>query len=273
MASITEQPLQLGEGDRLLGILTLPAAVEAQRPAFIIPNTGVEHRVGPNRMHVELARSLAEAGLVTVRLDLGGLGDSDVDPVRGRTESTQDLRMAMDALSQLGIANRFVLVGLCSGAHDAHQATKADERVCGAIFLDGYAYRTPRFWVHYAAQRLFAPHRIRNALERLEKRPGTFEGGVIDVDNLEYFRVPPRETMRDDLAGFMRRGVELCFIYTGQVTMEYNYPGQLFDAFPQLRGYKKAKVHYMLRADHTFTRRETRREMAALLTQWAAQIA
>src|SRR5574339_577479 len=104
--------MTFGERRQLVGTVSLPDRVDRDPIAVLLPNTGLEHRVGPNRLHVYLARALADAGFPTVRLDLSGMGDSTssdtADPLR-------DLGAAMDALESQGIAGRFAALGLCSG--------------------------------------------------------------------------------------------------------------------------------------------------------------
>ena len=66
--------MRFGPDEQLVGILTHPEA--ASSTAVTILNAGVLHRIGPHRLHVLLARRLAELGFHALRLDLGGIGDS-----------------------------------------------------------------------------------------------------------------------------------------------------------------------------------------------------
>ena len=84
-----EQVCQFGPGDNLLGILTTPDEDKKVdgAPIAIILNAGIVHRIGPFRLHVDLARKLANLGFTTLRLDLSGLGDSQARS--GKIESNQ----------------------------------------------------------------------------------------------------------------------------------------------------------------------------------------
>ena len=91
-----ERPLYFGERSNLLGVLTAPAAPHPGSPAVILLNAGLLHRVGPNRLHVDVARRLAEAGFTSLRFDMSGVGDSelpgdggllDIERSRGRDRS------------------------------------------------------------------------------------------------------------------------------------------------------------------------------------------
>lgn len=256
-----EQTFQAGAQRQLTGVLSLPDKLDPARPALIIPNTGLDPRSGPNRMHVEAGRALASNGYACLRLDIAGLGDSD--PLPGtRPDSVQDLKAAMDEMQKRGLASRFVLAGLCSGAHDAHQTALVDERVAGAVFLDGYAYRTPKFRWHWLLQRVFEPRRLRAGLRRL-----TFSSAP-PPDPVNLFAQPSLQQARADYARMLERGLALAFVYTGQVQNEFNYEDQLWDMFPVLRGHPKLLYRYMIHADHIFSRRAQRVELLGLLLPW-----
>jgi hypothetical protein len=257
---------------RLFGVLSLPDAQPWNAPPVLIPNTGMEHRVGPNRLHVQMCRALASAGIPALRVDLAGFGDSHAD---GELNSTRDLQDAIDELSKRGYGEQVVGVGLCSGAHDVHQLAKVDQRVVGAAFIDGYAYATRLFRVNYLLQRISDPARIfRHVHGRLASR-GQLERGELedekenfDPDEAEYVRQPSRQQMAEDLQEFMRRRLALMYVYTGQVQHQYNYRGQLLSAFPSLRAYDRLTLHYLVHADHTFSRTQMRSHMIATLLRW-----
>ena len=75
---VTEQTFLFGDAKSLVGIVTDPATGNgrAERPAALLLNAGLTYRVGPNRLYVKIARALASQGLVTLRFDLSGIGDS-----------------------------------------------------------------------------------------------------------------------------------------------------------------------------------------------------
>ena len=71
-----EEIVQFGDDNRLSGILTLSPEMVTDRPLVIFLNAGIVHHVGPNRLHVKLARALAEERYEVLRFDLSGLGES-----------------------------------------------------------------------------------------------------------------------------------------------------------------------------------------------------
>ena len=263
MATLRETPIRFGEQGRLLGIVTVPAQQLPGQPTVIIPNTGLEHRVGPNRLHVQIARALAAAGYASLRFDIAGLGDSD--PAPGQAASAQaDLKAAADALTARRLGPEFMLIGLCSGAHDAHQFAASDSRVAGALFIDGYAYPTRKFRLIRAWRRLCEPGKIWRRLLHWRPAQSAVPAGI----SMGLFRYPPQAEAGADYQRMLERGVHLAFVYTGDVEYEYAYRDQLLDLFPQLRGY--AKLWYLPHSDHTLTRRRTREELIALARDWLA---
>ncbi len=109
---------------RLFAILTRPKTVNTKRPLVILLNSGAVHHVGPNRVYTHMARTIAEAGLLCVRLDIEGLGDSfKPDLIREnhpfQTTTQANLATAMAYLKHCGLAQDFIVGGICSGAHAA----------------------------------------------------------------------------------------------------------------------------------------------------------
>lgn len=267
-----EKPIAFGEGRRLVGVLTQPDSARDGSPAVIIPNTGVDHRVGPNRLHVVLSRALAELGLPVLRMDLSGMGDS-LPRLGGSVDSVADQRAALDELERLGIAKTFIVIGLCSGAHDAHLLTLADPRIVAGAYIDHYAYQTPRFKFNYWRERLLSPRRLMNVLRPLfQSKVQREKEAIIRGSDLQYFIKPPRDVFAQNLDEFMRRNLWLLFVYTGEVQAEYNYREQLLDGFPPLGAYQRLALSFTPGSDHTFTRAFMRRELIAIVSEWIGRV-
>jgi pimeloyl-ACP methyl ester carboxylesterase len=143
---IQEVPVAFGHRQALSGIL-----LEPRRPfrdvAMLFLNAGIVHRVGPNRCHVSLARSLAERGIASLRFDLSGLGESEpASTDLGYNERVlSEMRSAMSLLAErLGI-RKVALFGICSGADSGLSIARAEPRVVGAILAEVYSADSPSF--------------------------------------------------------------------------------------------------------------------------------
>lgn len=183
-----ERTLRFGPDDRLVATLCEPAlgpAVE-DLPALLVLNTGATPRTGAGRSAVELARALALDGVRSLRLDLGGIGDSALPPGEPagdiyRRGAIFEVRAALDLLEARGV-RAVVGLGICSGAFMAFHAALADPRLVGLVLVN-----LPRF-----AWRPFHPLvfvRTR-ALLALLARPATWRRAFAGRDELvAAFRV------------------------------------------------------------------------------------
>lgn len=138
---MTERAQLFGRPRALVGILTSPSPGVASDalPGVIILNAGILHRVGPNRIHVKIARRLAGAGFHTLRFDMSGIGDSCVraDNLSFEKRAIQETREAMDCLGMKAGIDTYMLVGICSGADVAFEVARVDERVAGLYLING----------------------------------------------------------------------------------------------------------------------------------------
>ena len=136
---MSESVVCFGSAARLVGILT-PARSPAgdERPAIVLLNSGLIHRIAPNRLYVRLARRLAALGHDCLRFDFSGIGDSSVrrDALPVEESGVAETREAMDLLSEERPRRRFVLLGLCGGGYFAFRTALVDERVAGVALLN-----------------------------------------------------------------------------------------------------------------------------------------
>ncbi|MBM7459417.1 alpha/beta fold hydrolase [Rhodococcus coprophilus] len=92
---------------------------DGRQPTVLFFGTAYEHRIGPSRLWVELARTLASHGISSVRFDRSGVGDTGAvghgQPASLYSEVSD--RDALDAAEALGVdPDDIVVTGLCSGA-------------------------------------------------------------------------------------------------------------------------------------------------------------
>ena len=124
LGEITEEAIAI---DGLAAIASRPASPPAR--AVLLLNAGAIRRIGPNRLHVVLARRLAATGDLVLRVDLSGLGDSPArrgapDNAVYGDHAVGDVA-AVVAWARAQGATRIAVAGLCSGAYHAQKAAVA----------------------------------------------------------------------------------------------------------------------------------------------------
>ncbi len=134
-----EKIVSLGSG--IFGILAEPARKERAECCVLYLNAGGVRHIGPNRMWVDAARSGAEQGIASLRLDLRGIGESEggefLDiPALYQEELVEQVQEAITVLRTRFGFHRFAVVGLCAGAFWAFHAAMRNRDVCSAILLN-----------------------------------------------------------------------------------------------------------------------------------------
>lgn len=268
---MTEQALRFGPEKKLIGILNCPERFEKDFPTALILNAGIVHRVGPFRIHVDLARALANQGIASLRLDLSGLGDSEVrkDLPIGMNRAELDLIDAMDAVREgLGV-DKFVLIGLCSGAYNAHQVAVTNQRVAGAVFLDGIAYETKKHARRKLRRRL-RYRSLRNAVKRrIVPNALTHEqrGGV---DSAEFFTIDkPAEKVAQEIQSMVDRQMQLLYAFT-EGYKEVSSADQFREMFNLQPDGEQLQVDYYPNFEHTFSLTPHREIIVNRVATWYA---
>lgn len=280
MERIVEQALLLGPRKSMVGVIT-PASAQASAsdaPFIVILNAGIIHRVGPNRMHVLLARALAAAGFGVLRVDLSGLGDSEVrhDGLPPLDATLADIRDILDMLQSTRQVQRVVLVGLCSGADHSIIYAGTDERVVGVALMDPSIPRTVGYYVHHYGHRILGirawmnfalgRHPVWRALKR-RMSPVPAESHVeARGPSLEDPKV--RAFLQNAYGRALSNGAQLLAVLTADRQRQHNHRRQLLDAFPQLSFGKQLRLEYFKDCDHTFTSAANRARLIDLVVEW-----
>jgi dienelactone hydrolase len=242
-------------------------------------NAGVIHRVGPTRIYVDVARGLAERGYCVLRFDLSGLGDSESfnAGITIADGALADIDEALNFMASSRGADRFVLLGLCSGANHALLQAFEDARVVGTMLIDPSVQRTRKSWVIHLARRLLHASTLR-AIVTLQHplfRRGTAiargvavaqaaEGaaGRMEVGDMG------REAVVDALNRTIERGVQFMFAFTGGVNHIYNYRDQLFDLLPGVKFGSQLRLEYIPETDHTISDQASRSRLIQSIGDW-----
>jgi pimeloyl-ACP methyl ester carboxylesterase len=275
---LSEQAVLLGPRQSLVGVVTETATPKvAGRPAIVILNTGIIHRVGHHRMYVTISRRLAVAGSIVLRFDFSGLGDSDsrTDGLPPLASSLADITEALDWLTSMRPVTRVILVGLCSGADHALLYGYTDPRVVGLVLVDPSIPPTARYYVHYIGRRLM---RFRSWLSVPLGRSRLWWMMMERIAFAIHPRWEPRHislqnpTIRSHLEQVYRRsiaqGIEFLAIFTGQQSSRQSYREQLLEAFPNVKFDGQLRLEYFEDCDHTFTFDHDRQRLTSVLLDW-----
>lgn len=269
-----ERVIRFGAANHLVGVLSNPQeSGSSDRPLALFLNAGIVHRSGPFRLHVDLARSLAAQGYSSLRMDLSGLGDSDIrrEIKDGQDRATLDAKDAMEFLTQETGCEKFVLVGLCSGAYNAHQVSIDDERIAGAVFLDGLVFRTDGFERRKRMHRMTHPRFWRNAVKRrlvkdaLERAEGDAPGGA------EFFEVDRSAgEVGNEIRRMLKRDQQLLFVYTEGYD-DISSRSQFQEMFDLQPNETNLQVEYYKNFEHTYRLSAHRQIVVKRVTDWYAE--
>ncbi len=142
---VKESFIKFGKDRDCFAILSEPtiSTSHAGLPVIVIVNSGANHRVGPGRLYVTIARELAHLGFRSLRIDIPGLGDSVVNE-RSRenrdyiSNSSDVIHDAIKALGEDYRDYRYVMTGLCSGAYASFHAALdlKDVNIAEAVLIN-----------------------------------------------------------------------------------------------------------------------------------------
>ena len=267
-----EKVLSLGNSSSLIVIVSEPETIEGveRKPAVLFWNAGILHRVGPYRLYVDMSRRLAKLGFLAARFDLSGKGDSgprrDMVPEKERVK--RDVQEVMNLVTINTGIEKFVLIGLCSGADDAFPIAVLDRRVSGLVMLDGFGYRTFNYYVYYYLPRIYRCYKLESWKKFVVRKYNNYlsrSGRKVD----DYIReFPPKKKARADILSLIERKVNLLFVYSGTVGEYYNYKGQFVDMFKPIELNEKLQVEYFTEATHIYDRLEDRNRLMSCVCDW-----
>ncbi len=275
---ITEELVEIDDGHPLTAIASTRGLSHAR--AVILLNAGATHRVGPNRLHVALARTLAAQGMLAVRLDQSGLGDSPPRPKAAENvvyseHAVADVAAAVAWVRGRG-AKHVTVIGLCSGAYHAIRAAVAGLPIDTIVSINPLTFRwKPGMPLDFAAFRIASDtRRYRRSVRSSESWRKLLRGDVDLVratrvlatrvqtavehtarDAFRRLHVRLRDDLGSDLSTLARRGVAMHFVFAA------NDPGRamLFEqggsVVTRLERAGALTIDIIPNADHTFTPR------------------
>lgn len=271
----------------MYGILSLPK-VAAPKGMLIVVG-GPQSRTGSHRQFTLLARYLAAHGVPVLRFDCRGMGDSEGD-AKTFEDFEDDLRCAIDAfLEEIPSLKELVIWGLCDAASAALFYAYRDRRVTGLVLLNPWV-RTDEgaakvYLKHYYITRLFDTQlwskiwhgrfNYSEAIQSLLKTIGTtVQGGKRNAatvkdkrDNRSCDLAPLPERMLDGLSRFNGK---LLLIISGDdfTAKEFSDVVGGSRKWQELLASPQVSQRVLPEANHTFSRREWRDQVAVWTDEW-----
>jgi Serine aminopeptidase, S33 len=285
------------EADRgLFGVLSDRRGDHGRcRTGIVVANAGSVHTVGPGRLYVELARDWAARGFSVLRMDVGGVGDSETRPGSADNHpypdhAVQDIASAVRWMVEHTGVSRVIVAGLCSGAHASFHAGLELQGIEGIIVINPIVfYWSPACALDVSvASDYFASRHYPQAVRQIDSWVRLARGDIRvgKVASVGYRRIlevaagaaatfgrrlgwrgPDAEDVAADLGRISARGVDVLLVFSeGDPGLDFVQRRYGRD----VRLLERERSNFALRivpnADHTFSRLETRERLARLLT-------
>jgi len=278
---ISEQAVLFGARASLVGIVAkATSAASPVRPAIVILNTGIIHRVGHHRMFVSMSRALAALGYTVLRFDFSGNGDSDPrdDGLSPVDACMAEIREAVDWLARDGTASRMILVGLCSGADHAVLYGHTDPRIVGLVLMDPYIPPTLRYYVHFIGRRLRQGSSWFNVLSGRSRTLRMLIRPMLHIAHPKRKAWPrglqnrvPRQTVERHYQSSVDKGIEILAIFTEETTRQ-TYREQMIEALPNVSFGDRLRLEFFPGSDHTFKLESDRIRLIQLILRWVSAV-
>lgn len=286
---MNEQIVRFGRDGALCGILARPHSCAEGIPGIVLLSSAMEHRAGPARFYVKLARALAEKGFPVLRFDFSGVGDSGPrrDGLPFERSAVEETRAALDVLAAESDCRRFALVGLCSGATISFKAACVDPRIVGATLINAPRYLDEpdsevltTIWQrnqadHYRRAKMFDWRSWHKLLSGRSDYVVLLAAGLGMLRGLGRARRQVRADSAIDGAAFERlchRRVELLLVFSeGDWGLEY-LRAVLGQQVRQWTTTKNPRVQVIEGTDHILTRLESQERVQRLILEWGARL-
>jgi len=281
---VREEAVLLGKSGSLVGVITVPPAHarEASRPAVILLNAGLVHRVGPGRLYVRLARRLAARGFVVVRFDWSGIGDSPFSTEKGTRESLHigETREAMDLIARSRGVDGFCVMGLCSGAVGALKTILKDSRAVGAVLINPGGFNPSAEWNRYVRNRswmrIYAGNLLRPSSWWIAISGKTEYGRLADVLSQRLRNLLRRPESVPDVTSSVASEMKAAIQSEARILLVLSQTDYSIDYFREILGRRWEQVfssrltRRMIRgADHTLNDPAHQEEAIEAIENWA----
>jgi pimeloyl-ACP methyl ester carboxylesterase len=296
--TIQERGVRFGRDERLFGVVTTPGeGVTRRQNAVVFLNVGANHHIGSGRQYVVLARELAARGIMSLRMDASGLGESHAAAGRLENqiysmENVSDVRTAMTLLEDGWGAKGFVVVGLCSGAFLAFHSTAADHRVVGQVLMNLSIFEWNEGDTYEARARFKATHTYGRSLLELDTWTRMLRGRVAAASIARHllshgakvsttvaktvasdllYPNKPVNAIEQDFWAISDRGTRTLLVYSADDAALDALSSYLGPSARRMRRRKHFEMQIVEGADHTFAQPSSQERVARLVTDFVTK--
>lgn len=273
-----ESIMRAGSPIPMNGVVSHPQQVDSSLPAVVILNSGLMHHVGTCRMSVKIARALAKRGVWSVRFDCPGIGDSLMN--RERTthleSSPGEITLVIDELKKISGIQRFVVLGLCSGADAGFCTAIENSNIVGIAQIDPYLFRTYKWYLYRYSRLLLDVNTYKKLFKRLFNKLLARENTTFAENFFEIAEIG-RELMEKDvvIAGYQkmvsRQQAVLAIITGGQASL-FNHKTQFYDIFSDVDWKDLLDLQYFPEAEHILPEPEYQEKVKNCVINWVAKL-
>jgi len=288
VTGFSETAALIGAAPQLVGVITQPgeSVGYTERPCVIILGAGLTHHIGPNRTSVRTARCLAGKGHLVARFDHRGIGDSgpqlDNRPfVESAVDETCEV---MDYLYRHYAVERFVLMGVCSGAETALRTGFVDQRVVGVGLINGGGQGYGDDWESYEYVRGEARWYFKRSLFSLDSWWRALTGRIqyrrllaVLLQRIRNRLVPSKDVVEaseqaaTDIQKLIGRGVQLLWLQS-QGDFSQDFFDTMFGRDSQaLLEAGSVRIETIAFTDHTLTDHYSQTRVLGLVDEWLSQ--
>jgi exosortase A-associated hydrolase 1 len=276
---VIESPIVFDcEGEELIGVVHRPGGPSPLGVLIVVG--GPQYRIGSHRQFVLLARALAAEGIPAMRFDYRGMGDS-AGPFRGFEHAGADIAAAVDAFAAAAPGlERIALWGLCDGASAILFYAHRDPRIAALAILNPWV-RTDAGLAkarlkHYYLRRLFDRELWRKLASGRFSLARSISGVMGSVRTaMDDSGVSADSALPDRMAAALSqfRGPVLLVLSGNDLTArEFEDAAKASTVWRRLLRDSRVRRHDLAAADHTFSRREWRDQVADWTIAWAKAI-
>lgn len=297
-SDVVESPVAFGADGQFFGVLSESLHPQGTRgqTGIVLVNVGSNHHIGPNRMYVTQARTLASLGFLALRMDIGGVGESPASPGHQDNHlyarhSVDDVLEAIRFLREHRGVKQVVLIGVCSGAYLSFHTAIADPSITSIVLINPQTFTwregdslklkmsgdikslkfyrqqlfKPETWKRLVRGQINAAIIFAGVTKLLSKRLAVTVADSLDGELIS--KDPAKLNVRGSFRKLLKGGMNIFLLYSAHDGGLPEMGTQLGRHASSLRKFENFKFECVDGADHTFTPIWAQRRLLDLLTQ------